>query len=207
MSEDQETANLYFNTDREYSIGDLQLDLILSEEESLSGRATTAPVEDGADLSDSVEIDPPVLKLTGFITNTPVKDVEGNLSTRYQDAIRTIKEIRKAKLPVTIVSMMEVYENMVIEELSIPRNAGIGEAVEFSMSLRQIEVKKSQTAVIPVSILDDKQAQGDVDMGQTNDTANDVLGDEEAQKTWYERMKENLETKRDDLDERISDYG
>jgi len=200
-------TNLYFRTDREYLIGDLQLDLILSEEETLSGRAATAPVEEGSDLSDSIEIDPPVLTLSGFITNSPVKDVEGNLSTRYQDAIYTLKEIRKTKLPVTIVSIMDVYDNMAIEELKIPRNAGLGEAVEFSMTLRQIEVKKSRTAVIPLSVLEDKQAQDSVDMGQTSDTANEILGDEESQKNWYERAREAMEEKNADMDERLSVYG
>ncbi|OQY32024.1 MAG: hypothetical protein B6241_12420 [Spirochaetaceae bacterium 4572_59] len=204
---DIQEANLYFNSDREYFIGDLNLDLILSEEEQLNGRATSNPVEEGYDVSDSIEVDPLTLKISGFITNSPVKDVDGNLATRYQDSIQTLKEIRLQALPITIVATQNVYENMAIEQLTIPRNAQLGESVEFSLTLKQIEIIRSQTAVIPVSVLEDKQAEGDADMGQTSDSTNEALGDEEEQKTLFERMKENLEEKNKDLDERIAEYG
>ncbi len=204
---DEEAATLYFNTDREYLIGDLNLDLILSEEEQLSGRATSNPVEEGYDVSDSIETDPTVLKLSGFITNAPVKDVDGSLATRYQDAVRTLKEIRMNKLPVTIVATQDVYENMAIEQLTIPRNADLGESVEFSLTLKQISIVNSQSAVIPVAVLDDRQAQVDADMGQTTDNTAEALGDEEEQKSWFEKTKENLEEQNQTLDERLAQYG
>ena len=203
---EQETS-LYFKPDREYLINDLSLDLILTEEEKLSGRATSNPVEEGADISDSIELDPLVLTMTGFITNTPVKDIEGSSSNRYQDSVHALKEIRKTKLPVTIVATEEVYENMAIEELTIPRNVSLGESVELSLAFRQINIIKSQTAVISVSVVDDKQALGNADMGQTSDTANENLGDEEAQQNAFERMKEALDAKDRSLEERLVEYG
>lgn len=206
MSEVQETS-LYFKPDREYLIDDLALDLILSEEEKLSGRTTSNPVEDGADISDLIELDPLVLSMTGFITNTPVKEVDGSTSSRYQDTVHALKEIRKAKLPVTIVATQEVYENMAIEELTIPRNVSLGESVELSMSFRQITVVQCQTAVMPVSVIEDKQAQGNADMGQTSDSGSDALGTKEEQQSLFEKLKESLEEQNDTLDERLSDYG
>jgi hypothetical protein len=204
---DVQEANIYFESDREYLIGDLSMDLIVSEEEQLNGRATSNPVEEGYDVSDSIEVDPLVLKLSGFITNSPVKDVEGNLATRYQDSIQTLKEIRLQAVPITIVATQNVYENMAIEQLNIPRNAALGESVEFSLTLKQITIVRSQTAVIPVSVLDDKQAEGDADMGQTSDTSSEEIGDEEEQKSAFEKMKEKLEEENKSLDERIAEYG
>ncbi|MDC7234970.1 MAG: hypothetical protein PQJ58_17180 [Spirochaetales bacterium] len=207
MSEPQETS-LYFKPDREYLISDLALDLILSEEEKLSGRATSSPVEEGADISDSIELDPLVLTMTGFITNTPVRDVDdGDTSNRYRDAIHALKEIRLAKLPVTIVATEEVYENMAIEELSIPRNVSLGESAEISLSFRQIVIVKSQTAVMPVSVIEDKQALGNADMGQAGESGSDALGDEETQKSLYEKAMEALQNENDSLDKRLVEYG
>lgn len=74
-----------------------------------------------------------------------------NSSKPSKDAIDTLEEIYEKNIPVTIITSIKTYTNMIMESLSIPRNARNANSLEFSASFKEIRIIKSEVVDIPSS--------------------------------------------------------
>ena len=70
-----------------------------------------------------------------------------------------LDEVWKKRTPITVITSLQVYKNMIITSLSAPRNAEIGKSLEFNVDLREVRVVRSETVEIPVFKVP-KSAQG-----------------------------------------------
>lgn len=153
------------------SIGSLLVDAFTSERHQRKNTITKYPVEDGIQLSDHMITDPDILAVTGIIE--PILD-GSNLATAY----KTLKDIRTNKELVTIVTGLQVYENMGMTTFNISRNANNGGSLEFTATFQEVEIVRSQTVDISVSQINDvdqesyEQAQPEVDVGKATDGQN-----------------------------------
>lgn len=68
---------------------------------------------------------------------TPTDDDIGNPAA---EAYQLLQEVRTTREPVTVVTTLDVFDNMVMIHLSIPRKPGNGAALEFSATFQQVEI-------------------------------------------------------------------
>ena len=141
-----------------YKVGSVELDLILDEEHSKSAQVTENPLQDGRAISDGIFLELQEGSLTGLVTNHSVKIAEERakqlelqdsetlmaeaenyqLENRARQAWIDLKAVMDAKQPVTIVTSLEVYDNVAITNISTERNGDSGDALEIKVSFRQI---------------------------------------------------------------------
>jgi hypothetical protein len=78
--------------------------------------------------------------------------------TRPQSALETLRAIHAARMPVSIGTgaseqngqiSTNVYDNMIVETLEIPREQNTGDALHFTATLKEIIIVSSQTAPLP----------------------------------------------------------
>lgn len=141
-----------------YKVGSVELDLILDEDHSKSAQVTENPLQDGRAISDGIFLELQEGSLTGLVTNHSVKIAEERakqlelqdsetlmaeaenyqLENRAKQAWVDLKAVMDAKQPVTIVTSLEVYDNVAITNISTERNGNSGDALEIKVSFRQI---------------------------------------------------------------------
>ena len=141
-----------------YNVGSVELDLILDEDHSKSAQVTENPLQDGRSISDGIFLELQEGSLTGLVTNHSVKIAEERakqlelqdsetlmaeaenyqLENRAKRAWVDLKAVMDAKQPVTIVTSLEVYDNVAITNISTERNGDSGDALEIKVSFRQI---------------------------------------------------------------------
>lgn len=141
-----------------YKVGSVELDLILDEDHSKSAQVTENPLQDGRAISDGIFLELQQGSLTGLVTNHSVKRAEERakqlelqdsetlmaeaenyqLENRAKQAWVDLKAVMDAKQPVTIVTSLEVYDNVAITNISTERNGDSGDALEIKVSFRQI---------------------------------------------------------------------
>jgi len=141
-----------------YKVGSVELDLILDEDHSKSAQVTENPMQDGRAISDGIFLELQEGSLTGLVTNHSVKIAEERakqlelqdsetlmaeaenyqLENRAKQAWIDLKAVMDAKQPVTIVTSLEVYDNVAITNISTERNGDSGDALEIKVSFRQI---------------------------------------------------------------------
>ena len=141
-----------------YKVGSVELDLILDEDHSKSAQVTENPLQDGRAISDGIFLELQEGSLTGLVTNHSVKIAEERakqlelqdsetlmaeaenyqLENRAKQAWVDLKAVMDAKQPVTIVTSLEVYDNVAITNISTERNGDSGDALEIKISFRQI---------------------------------------------------------------------
>ena len=141
-----------------YKVGSVELDLILDEDHSKSAQVTENPLQDGRAISDGIFLELQEGSLTGLVTNHSVKIAEERakqlelqdsetlmaeaenyqLENRAKQAWVDLKAVMDAKQPVTIVTSLEVYDNVAITNISTERNGDSGDALAIKVSFRQI---------------------------------------------------------------------
>ena len=141
-----------------YKVGSVEIDLILDEDHSKSAQVTENPLQDGRAISDGIFLELQEGSLTGLVTNHSVKRAEERakqlelqdsetlmaeaknyqLENRAKQAWVDLKAVMDAKQPVTIVTSLEVYDNVAITNISTERNGDSGDALEIKVSFRQI---------------------------------------------------------------------
>ncbi|WP_409033177.1 phage baseplate protein, partial [Klebsiella pneumoniae] len=82
------------------------------------------PVENGANVSDHVQIRNNTFKLSGMITETPIRAVRDLLysagvnGTRISQAITYLDQIFDARQPIILITEHKVFENVILTGIS-----------------------------------------------------------------------------------------
>jgi hypothetical protein len=165
-----------FRKNKDFSIESIVLDVLISESHDRSANVTENPVEDGTVFNDHIANNPVTLSIEGFITNTSIS-LFRNLNnliapdSRVNSVFDSLLFLFEEKLLVQVVTNLKVYENMAIENLSIPKDADSGDAFNFTMDLKQIIKVSKVTTQIPKSKVGGSaatkaQAQGKINGGK-----------------------------------------
>ena len=139
--------------------GNIELDAALDENHEWSAEATSNPVEVGAPVTDHVIDESDKLKIKGFVTDTPLTASQSLTQiSRSQDVFDLLYELIKLKEPMTVYTKHKVYDEMVLTNVTIPRTAGVGEAIEFSAEFINIRKVATQMVDVPDGISQKKDA-------------------------------------------------
>jgi hypothetical protein len=129
------------------------IDAALSEEHSFDSEVTEHPVENGADIADHVRARPIVVQMEGVVSDTPIGDIatqRTGTNLPSEDAFARLMAIRDARQPVTIQTSLQTFENMVLQSLSVPRDARTGRALKFRAIFVQVTLVTNARTTIPV---------------------------------------------------------
>lgn len=188
--------NLLFGRREPGKIGELELDATLNETHDYANDVTSFPVESGAEISDHIKREPERITIEGFVTDTPVKFLGGQLGqnldvtdrNRVKDSFETLMAIAGYDYPdqvdsrtatpntaqiIDVVTGLRVYSNMVMTRLSIPRNNRTGKALRFTAEFTRIRFTLSEFVFIantrvvrPSAARINDQAASTVDVGK-----------------------------------------
>ena len=167
----------YFGND----YGNIELDASLEEDHEWSAEATRNPVEEGSPVTDHVIEKQDKLKIRGFITDTPInlsQSVSGTMNgfvtgNRTQAAFDLLNKLIKAREPVSVYTKHAIYDDMILEEVRIPRAPGQGEALEFVAEFVHIRKVSTQVVDVPKGISAKRAAKGDSSTAKKADPQKD----------------------------------
>lgn len=142
-----------------YSVGAVEIDLILDEHHEQNAQVTESPLQDGRAVSDGIYVELRDGTLTALVSNHSLKLAEQAakelseqnatslldaakwkpLKNRAAEAWKDLLEVQKRGDLVTIVTALEVYDNVAITHIATNRDGGSGDALEIEISFRQVQ--------------------------------------------------------------------
>ena len=117
-------------------LGDVDFNVITTEQFQRKNKITDHPVEDNASVSDNVIARPDVIKVQGIIVNTGANDKEDQLQ-QYA-----------AEHTILTYNGLRVYENVVIETLITKRSNKIFNGFDVTIQLKVIRTATSRVVEI-----------------------------------------------------------
>lgn len=145
------------------SVGVVQFDCVPNETHTDEVTVTEHPVEEGYNVTDHIRPQPPSLELTGIVSNwslnfvskgvqaSPIKGDLKPVDDRVEAAYAKLQEIKDSGKPIDVHTSLRDYTSMVIQSMSVTRDATNGNVLNISMSLKKIVVAKTQTADLPAN--------------------------------------------------------
>lgn len=128
---------------------------------------TSYPVENGADVSDHVQIKNNTFTLSGVITETPIRLMKDMLysagvnGTRISQAITYLDKIYEERQPIILITEHKIFENVILKGISYDYQSEF--AMRFDLDFEQIRlVSYAETNVIATKTKPNKNAGGQV---------------------------------------------
>lgn len=118
------------------SVGLVVFDALLTENHEYNSRVTNYPVENGRIISDHIIKEPEIVNINGIVSDTPLNIFSA--FNRSVNAFERLVEVYNRREPVTVITGIKIYTNMVMTNLSVPRNIQSGQSLNFSITLQKI---------------------------------------------------------------------
>lgn len=105
---------------------------------------TSYPVENGADVSDHVQVKNNTFTLSGMISETPIRLMKDMLysagvnGTRISQAITYLDQIFDARQPIILITEHKVYENVILKGISYDYQSE--HSMQFDLDFEQIRL-------------------------------------------------------------------
>ena len=133
------------------SIWGVEFDALIDESKTLSATIPAYPVEDGFPVSDTIILDPVSIKMTLYISNTPVTWLyrHGTSTDRVNKICDLLEQKWLSKQLAKIVTTDAIYKDMGITSIAIKKSKEIGYAREVSLSAQKVLITKRKTVSIP----------------------------------------------------------
>ena len=171
-------TNLFFGKGPQKLIGSIEVDAFITETHSRTSELTSYPVEDGTDISDHIINNPIGLSVDGFISPAAVTLLQvTRQADRHIKSFEQINVLMDKKELVQVVTGLKVYDNMHIQSFVVNRNKTNGNALAFTMGLKQARTVTTQLTIIPNTQIGgdsvtELQAQAPADVGKTTSGQN-----------------------------------
>jgi len=127
------------------------IDSIPEEMHAVSVGKSNYPIETGATSTDNVYSKPTELTIVGYISGVLVPKFS-TLVTPYRDREgweRLLLQIKKGE-QVSIVTLLTVYNHMIMTDLHTAKNAEIGQgSLVFTMKLEEALIAETETTKLP----------------------------------------------------------
>lgn len=108
-------------------IGNIELDVIITESAQSSARITRNPVQSGSDINDHMIIDPMTFSMQGVVSNASISATDTAQSvislissggqTRDKITWDQLLELQASRIPFTLFQNLRSYDNVVIQSL------------------------------------------------------------------------------------------
>lgn len=121
-------------------IQDLQIDIVSSEVIELPSETTDNPIESGSEVTDHIINKPIMLRMICQIGGSNLT----NWTDRKIEGYEALKKLRDDRQPVTVVSGLETFSNMLINNIFIDRNLQNASVLQFQIEFKQAKIVSSQ---------------------------------------------------------------
>lgn len=138
-------------------IQQIEVDAVLSEEHVFDSEITENPIEDGTPVSDNQVLLPVILNMECRVSDATANLAKLNYPGRSNEAYKEIVALQKKKETITVVTGINVYENMLIKRIGIPRASRDGNSIRFSLVMKEILVVGTDAATNRDLIAEDVQ--------------------------------------------------
>ncbi len=154
----------------------LTLDASVSEQHTGDVEVTDHPVELGADISDHARVKPERLVITGLISDVGINRGEARLDIapnsdpdapipivgagrranageagRSNSGYATLRKFKDERHLLKIITALRSYDNMILENLSVPRDGKSGDALVFTATFKEIRLVALKRALVHVT--------------------------------------------------------
>lgn len=157
-------ASLFFRKTESMGITGLPFDLFISEKHALSFKVGEHPLQNGATVSDHVQRELQEVTVEGMFTNHPIggksssekvtfdknyasQDVLSSVANTALQKLESLRNLAKKKEPVRLVCSLDIYPKMVITNIEYERDKDSGNAIRFSVTLREVNIVSLKASV------------------------------------------------------------
>lgn len=137
------------------AIQDLEIDIVSSEVIELPSETTDNPIESGSEITDHIINRPILLRMVCQIGGSNLT----NWTDRKIEGYEALKRLRDDKQPVTVVSGLETFTNMLINNVSIDRNLQNASVLQFQIEFKQAKIVSSQRVDVSNNVSATKEPQ------------------------------------------------
>lgn len=141
------------------SVDGYPLDLVESEQHALTAEVTKHPVEGGSAITDHVIKNPRELTLTnGVVSDTPIGTIAldatrtifstGGRPSRY--AYERLEQIYERADIVTVITGLKKYDNMILDNLSVPQTVKDFGGLVFTAHFTQINIQNNRRVTVAI---------------------------------------------------------
>lgn len=145
-------------------IGVVNMDAVVSETHTKRNEIPTHPVEQGADISDHVRQVPEEITINGLVSNHPIEilasinapsPIEGDtgaVGDRVGEAYKQLREIMDTAQLIQVITGLRDYNNMVIESMRVEREAITGNALNATLTCKEVMLAQLETVDAPENL-------------------------------------------------------
>jgi hypothetical protein len=125
-------------------------DAVIREDHTSSLKITNHPVQNGANITDHSIVEPKVLVME-ILMSDAVDDMYGQqfisyvapgnasaYSSKSKSAYHILLEIQEARIPVSVLTRLAQYDNMLIENISVPDDSKALYGLHCTVTLKEI---------------------------------------------------------------------
>ncbi|MDF2636577.1 MAG: hypothetical protein K0R78_3451 [Pelosinus sp.] len=133
------------------NIGGFFFDAILRVEHTTTLKSTEHPVQTGANIVDHAYVEPAIIVMEIGMSDAMASMVKNQFTvgdSRSVSAYRTLLELQRSRLPFRVHTRLNLYENMLIEEISAADDAKTQHSGRFTVTLKEIFVVEVSTTTV-----------------------------------------------------------
>lgn len=136
------------------SVAGIEFDALIDSDETYTATVPKYPVDTGYSVSDNMALDNLDLKMTLYLTATPItwRGSHGSGVSRMQSVCDQLMQLYFNRDMFTVVTQDKVFSNMVVESIEIKKSDTQGYAREIPVSFRQVTVTAAGATQIPTSL-------------------------------------------------------
>lgn len=125
-------------------MGGIPLDVVVKEGHSSTSQVASHPIERGAKISDHVWSDSDTLTIEGAIASSGGGFAVSGVGSRMMTAWAALKKLKSDAEPFSMVTSLELYDNLVFEELTADVDKVTGNTLQFTARLKRVIIVNSQ---------------------------------------------------------------
>lgn len=172
------------------TVDDFAIDAVTKFTPSFKAKATTQPIEKGANTTDHVIDEPDTVSMECVVSDNPIGEMvairarePGVPSERAFFKFKTLKESKKI---ITVVTDHHVYTDMVLLEFTPNFDKDTGESLRFTLMFQNLNIVQNDRQFVPVStpIASNKDNRGNKQGKKPPDNAADGKADRNSSVLW-----------------------
>lgn len=127
------------------NLGGIQFDVTLDESHEDGLEITEHPVEHGANINDHAYLKPASVAIRAGVSDAGPDGGDGHSREVYEK----LRQLQASREPFSIVTGKRLYENMLLETLTVVTDANTEHALIVSAACRQVIIVHTRVASVP----------------------------------------------------------
>lgn len=133
------------------NIGGYFFDAYFDFEHNSELQITEHPIETGAAVVDHAYLKPKTLTVTVGMSDVHISRVSGQFTggwSRSAKAYDLLKEMQASRMPIAVLTRLGLYENMLIQKISVKDDVSTLTGLRATVTLREIPVARLKTVKV-----------------------------------------------------------